>query len=134
MPSPPAANLRAPISIGELVDKITILQIKAKRIVDPEKAANVAAELALLRKVRDGSGLNAHALEGFAAQLQTTNQALWDLEDAIRECEALNDFGPHFVELARNIYRMNDQRSAIKRQINLVFGSHIVEEKSYRGT
>lgn len=133
MPLPCTPEIRAPISVGELIDKITILQIKATRILDPAKAANIATELVLLSEVREQVGLEGAAMDRFVARLHAINTALWDLEDAIRDCEATNDFGPRFVTLARAICRTNDQRAAIKREINLAFGSAIVEEKSYRG-
>jgi Family of unknown function (DUF6165) len=123
----------APIAIGELIDKITILEIKAERIKDPAKAHNVAAELALLRDLRDRAGLNTREMDALARELRSINTALWEIEDNIRACEARGDFGPRFVELARSVYRSNDRRSAVKKRINLAFGSVIVEEKSYAG-
>jgi hypothetical protein len=129
-----AQPILAPIAIGELIDKITILEIKAERIQDPQKAHNVRAELALLRDLRDRAGLNTREMNDLADDLRAINVALWNIEDDIRGCEAQGDFGPRFVELARSVYQNNDRRSAVKKRINLAFGSAIVEEKSYRGS
>jgi Family of unknown function (DUF6165) len=126
-----AQPILAPIAIGELIDKITILEIKAERIGDPQKAQNVRAELDLLRRIRHGAGLDTHEMSALADELRSINVALWEIEDAIRACEANRDFGPRFVELARGVYQSNDRRSAVKKRINLAFGSLIVEEKSY---
>ena len=128
-----AQPILAPIAIGELIDKITILEIKAERIRDPHKAQNVRAELDLLRGIRDGAGLDTHEMSALADELRSINVALWEIEDAIRACEAESDFGPRFIELARGVYQSNDRRSAVKKRINLAFGSVIVEEKSYTG-
>jgi hypothetical protein len=130
---PSAHRIDAPISIGELIDKITILEIKAERIADRDKAANVAKELALLRGIKAGAALAGTEIDGFARELKTVNAALWEIEDEIREHEARRDFGARFVELARGVYHNNDERSRIKQRINAAFGSDIVEEKSYKG-
>ena len=130
---PSSLRIDAPISIGELIDKITILEIKGERIADRGKAANVAKELALLRGIRSRQGLDGAEIDGFARELKTVNAALWDIEDEIREHEARGDFGARFVELARGVYRNNDLRSRVKQRINAAFGSDIVEEKSYKG-
>jgi len=150
-------ELLVPVSAGELVDKITILQIKAQRIGDPAKRANVAVELAALEAVAARAGLVARAvvgeagaaaagvdrlpgvdpaadLEGLAAataELVAVNGELWDIEDRIRDCERAGDFGAGFVALARSVYRTNDQRAALKARINQLCGSQLVEEKSY---
>jgi len=124
-------TLQAPVSWGELVDKITILEIKAARIVDPAKLANVQRELQALVAVRDAQGKPPAML---AAELRQVNEALWDIEDRIRECEQRGDFGPTFIELARSVYKTNDRRAALKRRINDAMGSELVEEKSYRGS
>jgi hypothetical protein len=126
-----ARTILAPMAIGELIDKITILEIKAQRLLDPNKLRNVSAELALLRDIRMRAGLDGDRLDSFAAELRNINMTLWDVEDALRACEARADFGPHFVELARSVYRTNDRRSAVKKKIDLAFGSAITEEKSY---
>ena len=121
-----------PISLGELVDKMTILKIKSQRIQDPAKVANVRNELALLAAARARFSIPDQAMQHLKADLMQTNEMLWDIEDRIRDCERDKNFGPEFVELARSVYRTNDRRAAIKRQINDLAGSSIVEEKSYR--
>jgi hypothetical protein len=121
----------APISLGELIDKITILEIKAVRLGDPAKLANVRNELALLTAARGNLPLAGTNIEKLTAELKQVNEALWDIEDRIRDCERDQDFGPVFIELARSVYRTNDRRAALKREINLLAGSAIVEEKSY---
>jgi hypothetical protein len=119
-----------PVSWGELVDKITILQIKASRIAARDARANVAHELASLRGVA-GEALYAASVAPLMEQLQAVNEQLWEIEDKIREREAEGDFGQRFVELARSVYKTNDLRAAIKRRINEALGSELVEEKSY---
>ena len=121
-------DVHIPVSIGELTDKITILQIKASRF-QGEALAHVQRELALLEKVRHDSGVSLP--EGLEQELAAINDKLWTIEDAIREREAASDFGDRFIELARSVYRCNDQRAALKRQINASTGSSLVEEKSY---
>src|SRR5215469_4724211 len=127
---PASLRIDAPISIGELIDKITILEIKGARIAHRDKVANIGKELALLRAIQVKAGLDDTAIDGFARELRTVNAALWDIEDEIRELEARLDFGPRFVELARGVYLNNDRRARIKQRINAAFGSDIVEEKS----
>ena len=125
-------HIKAPVSVGELIDKITILQIKLERLNWPARA-NVARELALLKQTKSDAHLNNSAeIATLIRELKTINTALWDIEDQIRELEARGDFGSTFIETARNVYRMNDRRAAIKRRINVVSRSEIVEEKSYR--
>jgi hypothetical protein len=123
--------IHAPLAIGELIDKITILEIKAERIADGRKRANVDAELKLLRRLRMDADLNGPDMQFYACELKSLNARLWDVEDALRECETRGDFGARFVELARSVYQINDRRSSVKRRINLASGSYIVEEKSY---
>lgn len=130
---PHSRQIRAPISIGELIDKITILEIKTERIADVGKLRNVAAELALLNDLKTGAGLDTPQMQPHARALKSINQTLWDVEDALRELELARDFGTRFVELARSVYRNNDQRARVKQQINVEFGSEIMEEKSYKG-
>jgi hypothetical protein len=132
-PPPPPHRIHAPISIGELIDKITILEIKSERIGAPEKKASVAKELALLRRTKDEAGLNGAEIEALSHELRAINAALWDIEDAIRELEAKGDFGPAFVAAARSVYTTNDRRARIKHRIDILCGSDIVEQKSYRG-
>jgi len=123
----------APISWGELIDKITILEIKAEQIGDPAALANVREELRLLREIE--SATRAHAGAGelalLKAELKTVNSALWAIEDDIRAKERAKVFDDEFVRLARSVYQRNDERARIKRRINAVTGSQLVEEKSY---
>lgn len=129
---PQAAPILVPIAPGELVDKITILEIKRERIADPAKRANVEHELRELAAVRDQAIGSSADLGALTAELKGVNEALWEIEDAIRDCERNGDFGPRFIELARSVYRSNDRRSQLKRSINELLGSALVEEKSYR--
>jgi hypothetical protein len=122
----------APVSAGELIDKITILRVKASRIGDAAKEVNVKAELALLEETATRELPQSPELDDLVAQLTEINAALWDVEDGKRDCERRQDFGPAFVELARRVYIDNDRRAAVKRQINTLVGSEIVEEKSYK--
>jgi hypothetical protein len=119
-----------PVSPGELVDKITILRVKAERI-DPAKLPNVRRELEALEAVAREQLPDSPELAALSAELQAVNAALWDVEDGKRDGERRQDFGAGFVELARRVYRENDRRAAIKRRINDLLGSEIVEEKSY---
>jgi hypothetical protein len=124
-------ELLAPISAGELLDKITILEIKSERIANQAKLENVLRELDVLTKIATREelfGVDVHALLN---ELRDVNQALWDVEDALRDLERTKDFGVRFVELARSVYRHNDRRAEIKRAINLQLGSTLIEEKSY---
>jgi hypothetical protein len=116
---------------GELIDKITILEIKSERISDEEKLRNVRMELQTLVAARDRTILPPDALAPLTAELRSVNEALWDIEDEVRLCERDGDFGPKFVDLARSVYKNNDHRAALKRKINELLGSAIVEEKSY---
>jgi tetratricopeptide (TPR) repeat protein len=127
-------TVRVPVSPGELLDKIAILEIKAERIADAGKLANVRRELEGLRQTRDSSLPRSAELDALAAELKVVNEQLWDVEDAIRLCEQAGDFGPRFVELARSVYLTNDRRAALKRRINDVLRSTLVEEKSYEAT
>jgi hypothetical protein len=124
-------QIRTPISVGELLDKITILQIKLECLNGPARS-NVARELALLNQAKSDAHLNSPEIKALMGELKDINFALWNIEDQIRELEASGDFGPRFIETARRVYRMNDKRAAIKRRINVVSESEIVEEKSYR--
>jgi Family of unknown function (DUF6165) len=127
-------QIRAPIAIGELIDKIAILEIKAERISDQQKLRNVATELAMLRALKTNAGLDTPEMEPYVQELRSINAMLWEIEDALRELEGRQDFGPHFVKLARSVYQTNDRRAGVKQRINKAFGSEIVEEKSYRGS
>jgi hypothetical protein len=121
-----------PISPGELLDKITILQIKAERIDDATKVANVKTELALLTDIWNKSVDNDTKLDSRAKELKRVNEDLWEIEDDIRDEERNNQFGERFVELARSVYVTNDERADIKKKVNLLLNSTIVEEKSYQ--
>jgi Family of unknown function (DUF6165) len=126
-----AMQIRAPISVGELIDKITILQIKLERLDGPG-AGNVAKELAVLSQAKRDAHLNVPEIGALMVQLKIVNVELWDIEDQIRQLEARKDFGPRFIETARSVYRLNDRRAAIKRLINVASNSDIIEEKNYR--
>jgi len=119
------------ISPGELIDKITILEIKLERMGDPEKLKNVAVELEVLSQARAGAMPPSAELDGLTAELKAINAKLWQIEDDIRDCERGGDFGPAFVGLARAVYVSNDTRADIKRRINVLLGSRLIEEKSY---
>ena len=120
--------LKIPVSLGELVDKITILRIKLK-FLSGQRKVNVKNEYDLLNKELRNSSIIIH--EDLIADLQMTNQKLWELEDKIRVKELNNDFKEDFVELARNIYKLNDKRYEIKNKINKKYNSIIFEEKIY---
>jgi tetratricopeptide (TPR) repeat protein len=121
----------APCSLGELIDKITILRIKAERIGEPEKLANVRRELNLLERSAQEDGASVPPIDLLTDQLADVNRRLWTIEDELRACEREGDFGPRFVALARSVYCENDTRAAIKRAINTLTRSALVEEKSY---
>ena len=125
------ATITVEIAPGELIDKITILEIKSERMTDPAKLDNVRIELATLAKARDAAIPSSAELANLTGQLKGINEQLWDIEDDIRDCERAKDFGDKFVELARSVYKSNDRRAALKRDINMLLGSHLVEEKSY---
>ena len=127
-----AGTVTIEIAPGELIDKITILQIKSERITDADKLANVVIELTTLAASRDASLPGSAELDQLSADLKEVNEKLWVIEDDIRDCERDGDFGPRFVELARAVYRTNDVRADLKRQINTLLGSRLVEEKSYQ--
>ena len=121
-----------PISPGELLDKITILQIKAERITNPVKVANVKTELDMLSKVWDESVESDDVITTLSAELKSINERLWEIEDDIRDEERNRRFGERFVELARAVYVTNDERADAKKKVNLHLNSTIVEEKSYQ--
>lgn len=128
----PVQTIMVEIAPGELIDKITILQIKAEQIRDAAKLANVRTELEILSAARDQALPASAQLNELTGQLKQVNQDLWDIEDAIRVCEKAKDFGAKFIELARSVYYQNDRRAALKRQINDLLGSKIIEEKAYQ--
>ena len=127
----PAANIQIPISPGELVDRLTILEIKSERMTDPEKVANVRHELGLLADAAREAIPENPQIQTLKADLKTVNEILWRIEDDIRDCERRGDFGDAFIELARSVYRTNDERARLKGRINEALGSAIREEKSY---
>jgi len=122
---------RIETSPGELVDKITILEIKRRRLTEPNKLAHVNAELISLLAAKVSTLPASPRLESLAQDLARVNEQLWDIEDAIRECEQSQDFGPRFIELARSVYLTNDQRAQLKKAINQLIPSGFQEEKSY---
>jgi hypothetical protein len=119
------------VAPGELLDKMSILEIKLDRITDPAKRANVGTELALLKAVRDESVSASTELDALYRELRSVNETLWDIEDDIRDEERARRFEARFIELARSVYVVNDKRALIKRQINTLLESNIFEEKSY---
>jgi hypothetical protein len=124
-------DILVPISPGELLDKITILRIKAARIRDAAKLANVRLELRLLEETWAQHGAGQSDVSADEHALQAVNEQLWDIEDRIRDREAAGAFDEEFIGLARQVYLRNDERAAIKKRINTLLGSRIVEEKSY---
>jgi hypothetical protein len=130
MKSRPAVSPNVPVSWGELIDKLTILEIKSEKIASPEALTNVRHELELLKAIAEPV-MAKREISELKAQLKSLNETLWQIEDRVREKEAGGTFDAEFIELARSVYRTNDKRSALKRQINAQLGSAIVEEKSY---
>lgn len=126
-------TIRIPVAAGELIDKITILQLKASRLNRPEALANVKRELDELEKAKEAGGLAllSNSLVKLICELETINMQLWDVEDALRLHEAEERFDSQFIILARSVYQLNDHRSSLKRRINEACGSTLVEEKSY---
>ena len=125
-------KILAEISVGELFDKITILNIKTKKISDNDKLQNIQTELKILEeqsKKIDVSDIN--SINELVSQLQHINEDLWDIENQKRECEAKKDFGEIFIKLSRDVHFKNDIRAQIKKEINLLSNSQIVEEKEY---
>ncbi len=125
-------EIQIPISPGELLDKITILQIKAERIDDAAKVANVKTELNMLTKVWNEAVAANAEITALTAELKSVNEALWEIEDDIRDEERNKRFGERFIELARAVYVTNDERANAKKKVNLLLNSTIVEEKSYQ--
>jgi uncharacterized protein DUF6165 len=124
--------IQTPVSYGELIDKITILEIKSQRIADPAKLANVRNELDLLNATWANDAASRTDIADERARLLAVNELLWDIEDKIRLKERAQAFDQEFIELARAVYFRNDERAAFKREINLKLGSQLVEEKSYQ--
>ena len=121
-----------PISPGELLDKITILQIKSERIADATKVANVRTELGMLEQVWSDTVEDDEQIRALSGELKSINEALWEIEDDIRDEERNKRFGDRFIELARAVYVTNDERANAKKKVNLHLNSSIVEEKSYQ--
>jgi len=117
-----------PISLGELYDKISILEIKLANMNTPEKIVNVANEYKELRSVAEEHPID----EKLYIKLRELNQHIWDIEDGVREEESKKDWGQTFIDLARSVYIFNDKRASVKKEINLKYGSVIIEEKSYQ--
>lgn len=124
--------IKVPVSFGEVLDKITILEIKSERIEDEAKVRNVRLELDELSATWNDAVKDQSAIADLRKQLKAVNEELWVIEDDIRDEEAAQDFGPRFIELARAVYVTNDKRAALKKDINLALGSRFVEEKSYQ--
>ncbi len=125
-------QILVPISPGELLDKISILEIKSERMTDQEKLSNVRRELALLNSTWSGSVSADDTVLRIHSELKHINEALWEIEDDIRDKERLREFDQRFIELARSVYFTNDKRAAAKKELNVHLGSEIVEEKSYQ--
>jgi hypothetical protein len=119
------------VSVGELLDKITILEIKKNKIQDPIKLANITKEYDYLFQKLKEYDIIRDSFKRYFKDLLEVNMELWDIEDGKRLCELNQDFGDHFVQLARQVYIKNDLRASIKKNINIYYGSEIVEEKSY---
>lgn len=126
-------TILTPVSIGELIDKITILEIKAERITDTAKRANVRTELEGLWPLWLQQHDARPALAPLKDQLKAINERMWDIQDQLREKEAAQDFGDRFIALARGVYATNGERISVKNRINRVAGSALVEEKQYQG-
>ena len=124
--------IKTPVSYGELIDKITILEIKSRRILDEDKLANVRNELELLKATWANDAASQTDISDERGRLLAVNELLWDIEDRIRLKERAQAFDQEFIELARSVYFRNDERAAFKREINLKLGSQLVEEKSYQ--
>ena len=118
-----------PVSVGELVDKLTILSIKMKKIEDESKLENISKEYGLLHEIKDQ--IDCPGLEALENDLEMINELLWTVEDEIRQCDREKSFQTKFIALARSVYQLNDWRSNIKRKINILCRSELIEEKSY---
>lgn len=126
------SEITVPVSFGELLDKISILQIKSERMSDEAKLANVRRELSALERTWMAHPAAGRDVARLRAELKAVNERLWDIEDEVRLQEKAQAFGRDFVELARSVYLQNDERARIKKAINLALGSSYVEEKSYQ--
>ena len=128
----PLKSILVEISPGEMIDKITILLIKSERIKDGMQLANVQLELDILSAKMDKDIPRSRDLDVLISQLKSVNEALWSIEDDIRDCEREKKYSQPFIDLARSVYITNDKRANLKRDINLLLGSKIMEEKSYK--
>lgn len=124
-------TIQTEISFGEFLDKLTILEIKAERISAPDKLENINRELSLLREIWSRHPASATDISAPLARLKAINEQLWEIEDDIRDKERNREFDQRFIELARAVYVTNDERAAVKRELNERLGSGLVEEKSY---
>ncbi len=124
-------QIKVPLSIGDLIDKITILQVKLEKIDDPQKRENVSYELNLLLEILECHVPNSPRLQELSGALKETNNKLWDIENGTRAKEAKKEFDEEFIKLARSVYITNNHRHALKREINIMTGSRIIEEKQY---
>ena len=125
------SEILVPVSFGELLDKVAILQIKSERMSDPAKLVNVRNELAALERTWAAHAASRVDISALRVRLKAVNERLWKIEDDIRDKEAAQAFDAGFIELARSVYFQNDERAQVKREINLALGSSYVEEKSY---
>lgn len=124
-------SIMVEIAPGELIDKITILELKREHTTEPAKLANIEYELRVLQETFDNAIHRSRELDRLGAELKKVNASIWRVEDEIRDCERRQDFSAKFIQLARSVYHENDQRAAIKRQINVLLRSQIIEEKLY---
>ena len=125
-------DITIPVSSGELIDKISILKIKRKKLINKSKLRNINKELSLLNKIYKNNFKKNKKLFLYEKKLININKKLWDIEDKIRFLESKKNFNQKFINLARAIYINNDERSQIKKKINQLTGSHLIEEKSYK--
>lgn len=121
--------MKIDVSIGELVDKVSILSIKLKKITNQQKLKNITKEFDLLKTSMENSGISLNSTE--LIKLESVNLKLWDIEDKIRIKESLKEFDDEFINLARSVYFENDKRAALKKEINIKYNSDLVEEKDY---
>ena len=124
-------EIMLPVGAGELLDRLTILEIKARHAVDARRAAAILVRLEAVNAAAAEAGLTAAAFQPALLKLRTINAALWDLEDELRTCEAEGDFGARFVALARGVYQNNDRRALVKNEIDERSGSAMADEKVY---
>ena len=125
-------EIKGPISLGELIDKITILKIKTEKINETEKLKNISNELDKLFSLLESLQLSKEDLDKYSKQLYEVNKKLWETEDTLRALENKKNFNKDFIENARNVYKLNDERFEIKNKLNKQFSSEIIEEKSYK--